>query len=81
MTDAATDTPPTGTPTAKQWWPFRYGPDDQAGARNEITPEAVLRGVHLAREGRVFDLTHVLHAGVPVFPGRPPGAGRRHHPR
>jgi kynurenine formamidase len=52
------------------WWPSRYGPDDEAGALNEITPTAVARAAGLVREGRVYDLSHVLDAGIPAFPGR-----------
>jgi len=48
----------------------RYGPDDQAGALNEITPAAVVRAAGLVRTGRVYDLAHELHADVPAFPGR-----------
>ncbi|HEV8648674.1 MAG TPA: hypothetical protein VG276_04555, partial [Actinomycetes bacterium] len=52
------------------WWPSRYGPDDQAGALNEITPEGVLQAVGLVRRGQVYDLAHVLHQDIPAFPGR-----------
>ena len=52
------------------WFPSRWGPDDQAGALNEITPAVVLDAVGLVRAGRVHDLAHVLHADVPAFPGR-----------
>ncbi|MGY1699420.1 cyclase family protein [Geodermatophilus sp. SYSU D00766] len=52
------------------WFPSRWGPLDQAGALNEITPATVLAAVGLVREGRVHDLAHVLHADVPAFPGR-----------
>lgn len=52
------------------WFPSRWGRDDQAGALNEITPATVLEAVRLVRQGRVRDLAHVLHADVPVFPGR-----------
>ena len=66
------------------WYPSRYGADDQAGALNEITPDAVVAAARLVHSGRVFDLAHVLHADVPAFPGRNytqvaparPGAGR-----
>src|SRR5689334_22966386 len=34
----------------------RWGPDDQRGTLNLITPDAVLRGVHAARSGRSFSL-------------------------
>ena len=52
------------------WFPSRWGPDDAAGALNEITPTTVLAAVSLVRTGRVHDLAHVLHADVPAFPGR-----------
>jgi kynurenine formamidase len=52
------------------WWPSRYGADDEAGALNEITPAAVARAAGLVREGRVYDLSHVLDSDIPAFPGR-----------
>lgn len=52
------------------WYPSRYGPDDQAGALNEISAGAVVAAAGLVRTGRVHDLAHVLHADVPAFPGR-----------
>jgi kynurenine formamidase len=52
------------------WWPSKYGPDDQAGALNEITPRKVLEAVRLVRRGRIYDLAHVLHQDIPAFPGR-----------
>jgi kynurenine formamidase len=56
--------------TEKVWWPSRYGPDDQAGALNEITADDVVRAAGLVRTGRVYDLAHVLDENVPAFPGR-----------
>jgi kynurenine formamidase len=56
--------------TATAWWPSRWGPGDQAGALNEITPATVVAAVSLVRQGRVYDLAHVLHADIPAFPGR-----------
>ena len=52
------------------WWPSKYGADDEAGALNEITPAKVLEAVRLVRQGRVYDLAHVLHQDIPAFPGR-----------
>jgi kynurenine formamidase len=52
------------------FWPSKYGPDDEAGALNEITPAHVVRAAALVRSGRVFDLAHVLDDAVPAFPGR-----------
>jgi hypothetical protein len=36
------------------WWPSKYGPGDEAGALNEITPGKVLEAVRLVRQGRVM---------------------------
>jgi kynurenine formamidase len=52
------------------WWPSPYGPEDEAGSLNEVTPEAVVRAAGLVRWGRVFDLSHVLDSDIPAFPGR-----------
>jgi len=54
----------------KTWYPSRWGPDDEAGALNEITPEVVVSAARLVQTGRVFDLAHVLDDQVPAFPGR-----------
>ena len=62
-------TAPTQNGTS-QWWPSKYGADDEAGALNEITPAKVLEAVRLVRQGRVYDLAHVLHQDIPAFPGR-----------
>ena len=67
VTNAQTAPTESGT---SQWWPSKYGADDQAGALNEITPAKVLEAVRLVRQGRVYDLAHVLHQDIPAFPGR-----------
>jgi kynurenine formamidase len=55
---------------ATDWYPSRYGPEDQAGALNEIGATQVVRAASLVRHGRVFDLAHVLDDEIPAFPGR-----------
>ncbi len=52
------------------WYPSRYGADDQAGALNEITTAGIAAAARLVRRGRVYDLAHVLDEHVPAFPGR-----------
>jgi len=70
MTLTHETTPAATAPDPTDWWPSKYGADDQAGALNEITPAKVLQAVGLVRQGIVRDLAHVLHADVPAFPGR-----------
>jgi len=70
-TIVATVGAPTRVPVGEQtWWPSKYGPDDEAGALNEITSTHRVRAAGLIRTGRVFDLAHVLDETVPAFPGR-----------
>src|ERR671927_1561232 len=52
------------------WWPSRYGPDDQLGSLNEITPAKIVDAARLDRRGKTFDLGRVLDKDVPRFPGR-----------
>jgi hypothetical protein len=52
------------------WYPSRYGAEDQAGALNEVTPAAVRAAAGLVRQGRIYDLGHVLDEHIPAFPGR-----------
>jgi kynurenine formamidase len=47
-----------------------FGPDDELGMLNHVTPERRLAALRLVREGRQYDLGRVLDAHVPVFPGR-----------
>lgn len=56
--------------TQQPWWPSPYGPDDQIGMLNEITPLKVAEAAHLVQRGQVYDLGHVLDEKVPAFPGR-----------
>ena len=56
--------------TDTTWWPSKYGPDDEAGALNEITPAGVVRAASLVRQGVTYDLAHVLDEHIPAVPGR-----------
>lgn len=60
----------SATSTTSTWWPSRYGADDEAGALNEIHADGVVAAARLVRQGRVYDLAHVLHMDVPAFEGR-----------
>jgi kynurenine formamidase len=54
----------------EKWWPSRYGPDDEQGALNEITPAKVKEAAALVREGKTYHLSMVLREGVPAFAPR-----------
>ena len=64
------------------WWPSRWGADDEAGATNWITPEAVMEAAGLIERGNVYELGRVYEHGMPLFgqrtysltiPGAPTG--------
>jgi kynurenine formamidase len=61
----------SGLPEGERpWWPSRYGPDDQIGTLNEITPEVTAKAARLVRQGRTLDLGRVLDSDTPKFRGR-----------
>jgi kynurenine formamidase len=47
------------------WFPSRWGPLDEDGALNEITPELVVSAARLVKKGKTFNLSHVLESGIP----------------
>ena len=48
----------------------RFGAEDQLGMLNHVDEAKRLEALALVREGRLFDLGHVLDENIPVFPGR-----------
>ena len=63
------------------FWPSRWGADDQAGASNWITPEKVMAAVSLIETGEIYELGRPYTHGMPLFgqrtysltiPARPP---------
>lgn len=70
-------------PSADKFWPSEYGPDDQRGAANQLTPEGVVSASRLIRDGRIFQLGRLYEQGMPLpgkrhfsltIPGLPTGA-------
>ncbi len=59
---------------AGMWVPGPYGPDDQRGSLNEITPERTAWAVNRLRGGPVtaFQLGEEMFNGFPAFPSDPP---------
>jgi hypothetical protein len=52
------------------WWPSRWGPADEAGASNWMTPEKVLTAVKLVKTGKTYRLGRDYEAGMPLFGSR-----------
>ena len=55
---------------AKNMMPSEWGPDDERGAANRVTPQKVLEATQLIKEGRIYELGRDYEAGMPLFPGR-----------
>ena len=50
--------------------PSKWGAGDQRGAANHMGPASVLAATKLIRTGEVIELSHPLHAGMPLAAGR-----------
>ena len=54
------------TPIGPQWWPSEWGPNDQRGAVNRITPQKILQAASLIKEGKIYPLGRVYETGMPL---------------
>jgi hypothetical protein len=52
---------------AADWYPSPWGPADQRGAANRITPQKVLEAKSLMTRGTVYQLGHVYESSMPLF--------------
>lgn len=71
-------------PVDQEWWPSRFGPDDQRGAVATIDQAKRVQAAALVREGRTLTLGMPYQQGMPIMPGRTftlliPGAGQPIH--
>src|SRR5262245_37907775 len=49
----------TANPLGNQWWPSPWGPQDQRGANNRMTPAKALEAAKLIKTGKVYQLGFV----------------------
>ena len=54
----------------QDWYPSKWGADDQAGASNYMGPAKVMQATALITTGKVYSLGRPYEAGMPLFPGR-----------
>ncbi|MCY3764048.1 MAG: cyclase family protein [Gemmatimonadetes bacterium] len=53
-----------------KWWPSEWGPEDQRGAANRLTPRKVMEAAGLIRKGKTYQLGRVYEPGIPLFGNR-----------
>lgn len=60
--------PSAQTREAGPWWPNpEWGPEDQAGASNRITPAKVLEALSVVSTGEIYELGQVYEADMPLY--------------
>lgn len=57
-------------PGEDEWWPSQWGPEDERGAANRITPAKVLEAASLIEEGRIYELGRTYDQDMPLFGNR-----------
>ena len=54
----------------KSWYPSEWGPDDQRGAANRLTPQKTLEATQLIKRGQIYQLGHMYEDNMPLPPFR-----------
>jgi kynurenine formamidase len=67
LVEPASAAPPAGWPMTEKWFPSKWGPDDQAGASNYLTPAKAIEAGRLIKSGTIYSLGRVYEAGMPFF--------------
>lgn len=60
----------TSAHAEEQWWPSKYGAEDELGAFNLLTPELALKGASLVKTGKTYRLGIETNKTTPAFPPR-----------
>jgi kynurenine formamidase len=59
-----------GSVAAQDWFPSKYGADDELGAANLLSPEKVLEAAELITTGKTYALGVPVGRDTPAFPPR-----------
>lgn len=52
------------------WYPSKWGPNDEIGAANYMTPETALKAARLVKTGKVYSLGITVNTTTPAYPPR-----------
>src|SRR5258706_2472752 len=66
VSSAIAQTPSWTVPPDSARCPSKWGAADERGAGNLMGPKRVLNAAKLIKTGEVIELSHVLHAGMPI---------------
>jgi kynurenine formamidase len=61
---------PAANPFGRNWWPSPFGPGDEVGASQRVTPAKVMEATRLIKTGRIFQLGRIYEHGIPAFGNR-----------
>ena len=59
-----------GTASAQDWTKSKWGPNDEIGAANYMTPELVLKAASLVKTGKTYALGIPVDTKTPAYPPR-----------
>ena len=59
-----------GTASAQDWTKSKWGPDDEVGAANYMTPELVVKAASLVKTGKTYALGIPVDTKTPAYPPR-----------
>lgn len=59
-----------GTTQGGDWFPSKWGADDEIGAANHMTPQRIVEAAKLVKTGAVYELGITVSPTTPAFPPR-----------
>ena len=59
-----------GTASAQDWTKSKWGPNDEIGAANYMTPDIVMKAAGLIKTGKTYGLGIETNSKTPAFPPR-----------
>src|SRR5580765_7947948 len=59
-----------GTASAQDWTKSKWGPNDEIGAANYMTPELVVKAASLVKTGKTYALGMPVDSKTPAYPPR-----------